>query len=442
MDLAIAIIVQLFQWNWDSIAQECTQYLGPAGYEWVQISPPSEHVTGDSWWTDYQVVSYTLTSKRGNRDQFANMVSTCKSAGVNIIADVIWNHMAGTDSGSGVAGNTFTHYDYPGTYSGFDFHYCGTTGDAILDWGNKTQLQTCQLENLADLNTETEYVRSRLAQYGNDLLSLGVAGFRLDAAKHVNIDSLSNIVSRLSSKPYITQEALGSGQPIPPESYNTLGDVTVSDYYGDLQKAFTSTNLASLNGIEKKFAVASSGASVTVATHDSEHGSGSLTYQSANNSYTLAHVFMLAYPYGTPTILSSYTFDNTDAGGPNGNYGTCYGSGGVNGWLCQHRWTPIAGMAAFRNTVGSAAVSNWQQGSTNQIAFGRGSAGFVAINNESGAWSKTFTTSLPDGTYCNVIDGAISSGACSASTFTVAGGKFTATVRGYWAIALHTGAKL
>lgn len=33
------------------------------------------------------------------------------------------------------------------------------------------------------LATETEYVRSRLAQYANDLLSLGVDGFRLDAAK-------------------------------------------------------------------------------------------------------------------------------------------------------------------------------------------------------------------------------------------------------------------
>jgi hypothetical protein len=33
------------------------------------------------------------------------------------------------------------------------------------------------------LATETEYVRDRLAQYGNDLLSLGVDGMRLDAAK-------------------------------------------------------------------------------------------------------------------------------------------------------------------------------------------------------------------------------------------------------------------
>lgn len=33
------------------------------------------------------------------------------------------------------------------------------------------------------LATETDYVRGTLAAYGNDLVSLGVDGFRLDAAK-------------------------------------------------------------------------------------------------------------------------------------------------------------------------------------------------------------------------------------------------------------------
>ena len=35
----------------------------------------------------------------------------------------------------------------------------------------------------SSLDTGTEYVRSRLAKYANDLLSLGIDGFRLDAAK-------------------------------------------------------------------------------------------------------------------------------------------------------------------------------------------------------------------------------------------------------------------
>jgi hypothetical protein len=66
--------------------------------------------------------------------------------------------------------------------------------------------------------------------------------------------------------------------------------------------------------------VDSSAATVFVTTHDSERGNtgGSLNYKSPNNAYTLANVFMLAYPYGTPTILSSYRFDNGDAGAPNG----------------------------------------------------------------------------------------------------------------------------
>ena len=59
-----------------------------------------EHIVGAQWWTAYQVcyssvtvasilpfvqpVSYTLISNRGNRDQFANMVTTCNAAGVQV----------------------------------------------------------------------------------------------------------------------------------------------------------------------------------------------------------------------------------------------------------------------------------------------------------------------------------------------------------------------
>ncbi|KAG8736990.1 hypothetical protein FRC12_017337 [Ceratobasidium sp. 428] len=72
------VIIQMFEWNWDSIATECTNFIGPAGYGYVQVSPPQEHIVGSQWWTDYQPVSYALTSKRGNRSQFQKMVSACK----------------------------------------------------------------------------------------------------------------------------------------------------------------------------------------------------------------------------------------------------------------------------------------------------------------------------------------------------------------------------
>jgi alpha-amylase len=45
-------IVQLFEWNWNSVAQECGAVLGPKGYGAVQVSPPQEHVVvaGNPWW--------------------------------------------------------------------------------------------------------------------------------------------------------------------------------------------------------------------------------------------------------------------------------------------------------------------------------------------------------------------------------------------------------
>ena len=35
------VIVEMFQWSWDSVAAECTNFLGPAGYGYVQGTSPS-----------------------------------------------------------------------------------------------------------------------------------------------------------------------------------------------------------------------------------------------------------------------------------------------------------------------------------------------------------------------------------------------------------------
>src|SRR5882757_7255045 len=73
------VIVHLFEWPWSSVASECTTQLGPKGFGAVQVSPPEEHVVlpgrGYPWWQDYQPVSYQLTSRRGDRAAFANMVN-------------------------------------------------------------------------------------------------------------------------------------------------------------------------------------------------------------------------------------------------------------------------------------------------------------------------------------------------------------------------------
>ncbi|KAH8110895.1 glycoside hydrolase family 13 protein, partial [Phellopilus nigrolimitatus] len=454
------VIIQMFEWTWDSIAAECTDFIGPAGYGFVQASPAQEHITGDQWWTDYQPVSYTLTSKRGNRTQYQNMINTCHAAGVNVIADTIFNHMT-AGSGTGIAGSSYTEYNYLGTYESQDFHYCGLEpNNNIVNYDNRLEVQTCQLEGLADLATDTEYVRSRLAEYANDLLSLGVDGLRLDAAKHMAATDIANITSRFSRAPYITQEAshkihilrclviYGAGEPIQPSEYVGIGMLSISlfRYTTAVQNAFSSNGISGLQNLDNQGWVAGDVANVFVADHDTERNGNSLNDNSPSNTYTLAHIFLLSHPYGTPTVLSSYSgFTNTDAGAPNSGTGTCSTSGGSNGWLCQHRWPAIAGMVGFHNTVGSASanpLTNWVSPSSQQIAFSRGAAGFVAINNADADWVTTFASSLPTGSYCDVVAGVpLTDGTCAGQSFNLSSsGSFSATVPARSAVALHTGA--
>ncbi|KAL0954519.1 hypothetical protein HGRIS_003486 [Hohenbuehelia grisea] len=153
------VIAQMFEWTWDSVAAECKDFIGPAGYGFVQVSPASEHVDGPQWFTDYQPVSYQITSKRGNRDQFAAMVAACHSAhsvGVKVLADTLFNHMSASESGIGVGGTSFTHYDYPGLYNVNNFHHCGIRpGGDVSDYGNRADVQTCELVNLVGIDARS-----------------------------------------------------------------------------------------------------------------------------------------------------------------------------------------------------------------------------------------------------------------------------------------------
>jgi alpha-amylase len=219
--------VQLFQWTWDAIAAECTDDLGPAGYGWVLTSPPQEHVLGSEWWTAYQPVSYRIESRLGTREQFAAMVTACHAAGVDVVADAVVNHMTGKDApGTGWAGSTYAHYDYPGTWSDAagDFHHCGVgPADDIGSYRDAYEVQSCELSNLADLATGTAHVQDGIVAYLHDLLSLGVDGFRIDAAKHIPVDDLAAVVDRLPAGTRILSEVIrGSGEPVTPAQYTTV----------------------------------------------------------------------------------------------------------------------------------------------------------------------------------------------------------------------------
>jgi alpha-amylase len=83
--------------------------------------------------------------------------------------------------------------EYPSVpYIATDFH-CERS---LNSWTDPFQLNNGWLTGLTDLNTESEYVRERIAVYMTDLLSIGFSGFRIDAAKHMYPKSISAILAK------------------------------------------------------------------------------------------------------------------------------------------------------------------------------------------------------------------------------------------------------
>ena len=444
------VIATLFQWNWNSIARACQDQLGPNGYGAVQVSPPSEHVVlgddGYPWWQDYQPVSYELESRRGSRAEFENMVNACHDAGVKVYADVVVNHMSGQEQcGTGSAGSEYCHYEYPEAgYDYDDFHHCGRNGDDnIVDYHDRYEVQNCELVNLADLATESETVRDRIGSYLNDLLDLGVDGFRVDAVKHMPAEDVGAILDRLDSPAYIYQETLyGEGEPITPDEYLDNGDVYDGRYARDIARIFNSEKLAYLRDFGT--AVPSDRIVVFIDNHDSQRGGETLTYADGAR-YSLANAFMLAWPVGTPKVNSSFTFDDYDAGPPSDAAGNTTDADCASAeWQCEHDWQPIRNMVGFHNEVRDEPVTHWWDNGNDTIAFGRGDKGYVVLNDESASVTdRSFQTGLSEGTYCDVLHGDVVDGDCTGPTYTIdADGRFRADVGAHDGIALHVGARL
>ncbi|CAD6568246.1 MAG: hypothetical protein CYPHOPRED_002449 [Cyphobasidiales sp. Tagirdzhanova-0007] len=443
-----SVVVQMFEWPWASVEKECS-FLSQAGYTYVQISPPTDHVQEPEWYSSYAPVSYELTSKRGDKDDLASMISTCNSEGIEVIVDVVVNHMTMTQ-GVSFSGAQFGKYSYPG-YNPTNFHYCNGNGTArdISNWDNVTEVHICEFSGLADLAHEQSDVQTSIKTYLDGLLELGVSGFRVDSAMLIKNSYLHDILAGLSntSELFITQEISASGNTTPsaetPETYYDNGIVHEFQAAYDLKRMFDLNTTSGLTAMLKPNPwgeawgyTPSNLSNIFVTNHDSERYGGTLKWDSPNNSYALATYFMLGWSYATPTVFSGYNW--TDASQPapaNSTTGVtdqvqCF----ENGWRCEHRWQGFANMANFRKKTAGQPVT-YASGAGNQISFGRGNVGFLAINNDDQPWTTTFQSGMASGVnYCNIIESDLTG--CSTPITVNRDGTFAMTLGPFEALAL------
>jgi alpha-amylase len=471
--------VQMFRWKWNDIARECTNWLGPQGYGAVQVSPPQASASLGTWWDIYQPVNFTsLASNMGSEAEFRSMIESCHAAGVRVYADVVVNHMA-AGAGNATNGSAWNSASlaYP-NFSAQDFHpACDIQGGDYGSPGNRNSVTSCRLSGLPDLKTDSAYVQGQARNFFNKLVALGVDGLRIDAAKHMAPGDIAAILAG-TRRTTTSGEALWLTQEVIPDSnvvrsaYFGNGTLNEFQYAYALKAAFRNENGASLAQIRAIMGtpgnwggqwgfVPSEQATVFVNNWDTERNGSSLVASNnipgqANDTqgskrYDLANIFMLAWPYGHAQVHSGFRFNSYDQGPPGASPFDANGNPLINqSWDFIHRWSDIANMVAFRAVTSGQGIDHVVSGTPNQLAFARGSKGFVAINNDGAPWNASLQTLLPAGTYCNVVKGQLNAArtGCSGDSATVGGnGIVTINLAGNGgasvpALALHVNQKV
>ena len=168
------VLTNLFEWNWPSVANECTTVLGPKGYGGVQVAPPQDSVKR----TSTSATAATRSCTRGGRST-SRWTTTSPAGWAPRTSSRPWSHLP-QGRREGLRRRGHQPHDRAGRHvlrrralhartTTPTVHACELpqsrpasarppTG-GIEDFNNLPQVFHCELLGLADLRTETDYVR-------------------------------------------------------------------------------------------------------------------------------------------------------------------------------------------------------------------------------------------------------------------------------------------
>ena len=295
-------ILHAFNWSVNNtIAQ--LETIRDNGFKTIQLSPmqPSKDYNSNDqwtyWWKLYQPLGFVASygdnqSLIGVQSQLKNLTSQAKEMGINVIMDVVCNHLGGGDR---THMNSNTSYFEPDIYSQNLIH----TTSMTVDDGNYKSIVQGQLGDYPDVQTENATVQGRIISMLKDYIDCGVTGFRFDAAKHIETPEdtyyssnfwsnvLGQVTSYANSKygftPYYYGELLSVGNNRNWDWYTSRMSVTDSYRSQLAREAVTSGDV---NKIDTNYVnnVSSNKVVIWAESHDNYAGEGhESTYISQDN---------------------------------------------------------------------------------------------------------------------------------------------------------------
>lgn len=416
-------ILHVWSWNFPTIGENMKR-IADAGFTMVQTSPVQncytpegsgkkifdENVTEGNWYYYYQPTDWKIGNNiLGSRDQMKQMMDSAAKYNVKVIVDVLPNHTAfDIDAVSD---------DFYKAVGGRDkmFHSQGLS--PIEDYNDREQCTLWAMGSLPDVNTENPDFQKYYMEFVNDLLSLGVKGFRYDTAKHIGVhsdpvDTASGVkendfwdvaTGRKAVKgvklavPYDSLFVYGEvlqDRNVPEEEYADYMGQTASGYGHVLREALEKGSANGLDLISWHHTAAPEYLTTWVESHDTyanAHESAHLT----DDQIRAGWVFLTARQNGTPLFFSR----------PAGSTRQKYWGDNVLGARGNDEFfhPEVVAVNKFRTAMAGQTENVQTSPDGSVLLVNRGKKGAAVINISKNAKSVNLATGLPDGTYKDLV---------------------------------------
>lgn len=418
-------ILHAWSWNFPTIGENMKK-IADAGFTMVQTSPVQncyapegsgkkifdENETEGNWYYYYQPTDWKIGNNiLGTRDQMKAMMDSARKYNVKVIVDVLPNHTAfDIDAVS---------EDFFKAVGGRDKMYHSEGLIPVNDYNDRLQCTLWGSGGLPDVNTENPDFQKYYMEFVNDLLSLGVKGFRYDTAKHIGVhsdpvDSASGVKAndfwdvatgrkavkgvRLSV-PYDSLFVYGEvlqDRNVPEAEYAEYFGQTASGYGHILREALEKGSVEGLDVINWHHTSAPEYLTTWVESHDTyanAHESAHLTDDQIRTGW----VFLTARQNGVPLFFSR----------PAGSTRQAYWGDNVLGARGNDEFfhPEVVAVNEFRTSMNGQPEDIRTTPDGKVIVVNRGKKGAAIVNIAGIANSVKVPTGLPDGVYKDTVYG-------------------------------------
>lgn len=174
------IILHTFLWKVQDIIKNL-ETIKASGYTAIQLSPCQKCKEGGEWWNVYQNLGFEIGNKYGTKSDIKELCSKAHSLGIKVIVDIVVNHCA-NEGGSDL--ELVPHHNVPKELSENKFFW--KEKQSIRNWDNRYQV-TNYSSGLPKLNLSNWDLQDIIIKFLNELIDIGVDGFRIDSGKAISL---------------------------------------------------------------------------------------------------------------------------------------------------------------------------------------------------------------------------------------------------------------